>query len=107
MDSKTFGVEPKLSVDEVAKILNLPGTPRHRHRTVRELWNRGELKGTKLNYRTVVFEPSAVQKFIDDRATQRRRPVRKRPADPAKELAKAEIQLAKLQARIEILRTGP
>jgi hypothetical protein len=27
------------------------------------------------------------------------------PADPAKELAKTEIQLAKLQARIETLRT--
>ena len=51
---------------------------KHRHRSVCELWNRGELRGTKLNYRTMIFEPAAVQKFIDDRATQKRRPVKKR-----------------------------
>jgi hypothetical protein len=85
-------VDTKLSVDQVAEILNLAGTPQHRHRTVRELWHRGELKGTKLNYRTVVFEPSVVQKFIDDRATQRRKPRRRRPVDPVKELEKAKVQ---------------
>jgi hypothetical protein len=48
---------------------------------------------------------SDLQAFINEGYGYHRRSVRRRPVDPVKELAKAQAQLAKLQARIATLKT--
>jgi excisionase family DNA binding protein len=91
-------VEDVLTLEQAAERLKTT------KRDVRDLANRGLLKFKRKNRYHWYFKESDLQAFINDGYGYHRRSVRRRPVDPVKELAKAEAQLAKLQARIETLK---
>jgi hypothetical protein len=92
-------------VEEILTLKQAAAKLKTSTRNVRDLANRGFLKFKRKDRYHWYFKESDLEAFINDGYGFHRRSVRKRPVNVAKELAKAEIQLAKLQTRIETLRT--